>query len=523
MKISFICIFVFILFVFFIPASIISQEQAIKDIENLAKKNWINQNYKLAAEQYEKLLQLAPSNTDYAYKFAVSNFLAGFNIEKSLKYIEPLIKLNNSYEDITFWIGKMYKANYQFNDAIDMFNTYLSKINPNSKQATETKRHIDMCLSAIQLLNNPVNVHFENVGTNINSSANEFLPLIPSTEEFIIFTSDKHFDESAKMFDENLYISYQDKNSWTLAKPLSYINTYDPEKGVGLSNDGKILYVCGHFGKSYSDINVAIQKNKKFKFDPLNNIFNTLGNKLTTGASITEDGKTIYFSAVRNDSYGKSDIYVIKTLPNGQWSLPKKLGEVINTQEDEMYPQISPDGKVLYFVSRGHNSMGGFDIFVSHLNEITGEWTTPQNLGYPINSPNDEHFIAISPSKRYAYISTVRKEGFGGSDIYKITFNTVDAPVTVIKGTLFLKQQNDSSLWKSNLGIPEITIYDKNKNIFGKYLYNFALNRFVAALPSGEYLLSIKCTGYKEYTETLNILDRSLYVSEIEKTFSLTK
>lgn len=512
-----------LLLCFFSAINVFSQELAKKEIEKQAEKNWVNQNYKISAEQFEKLLSLDPQNTTYAYKFAVSNYLAGFNVDKSLKYIEPILGKEKNFNDIPYWIGKMYMANYQFNDAIDMFNTYLSGLSLNSEQAQITQKHINMCLSAIQLLNKPINIQFENLGPHINSSANEFLPLIPHNEEFLIYTSDKRFDESAKMFDENLYISYQDKTSWTLAKPLQYINTFDPEKGVGLSYDGKILYVCGHFAKSYSDINVAVQKNKQFKFDPMNNIFSTLGNKLTTGASITEDGKTIYFSAVRSDSYGNSDIYVIRILPNGQWSQPKNLGEVINTPEDEIYPQISPDGKVLFFASQGHNSMGGYDIFVSYLNEITNEWTPPHNLGYPINSPGDDFSIAFSPSRKYAYIASVRKEGMGGSDIYKIIFNDVDAPTTVIKGSLYAKSNQDSSLWKTTMGIPEITIYDKNKNIFGKYLYNMSLQRFVAALPAGEYELSIKCGGFNDYSEKITILDRSLYVPEIDRTFSLTK
>lgn len=509
---------------YFLVINLYSQELAKKEIEKQAERNWVNQNFKIAAEQYEKLLSLDPQNSSYAYKFAISNFLAGFNVEKSLKYIEPLLGKDKNFNDIPYWIGKMYMANYQFNDAIDMFNTYLSNLNPNSEQAQTTQKQINMCLSALKLLNKPINVTFENLGPNINSSANEFLPLIPHNEEFIIFTSDKRFDESAKMFDENLYISYQDKTSWTPAKPLQYINTYDPEKGVGLSHDGKILYVCGHFAKSYSDINIAIQKNKQFKFDPMNNIFSMLGNKLTTGASITEDGKTIFFSAVRNDSYGNSDIYVIRILPNGQWSQPKNLGEVINTPEDEIYPQISPDGKVLYFASQGHNSMGGYDIFVSYLNEITNEWTPPQNLGYPINSPNDDFSIAFSSTRKYAYIASVRKEGLGGLDIYKIIFNDIDAPTTIIKGSLYAKSSNqDSIIWTTTMGIPEITIYDKNNNIFGKYLYNMSLQRFVAALPAGEYELSIKCSGFKDYSEKITILDRSLFVAEIDRVFSLTK
>ncbi len=500
-----------------------AQEQAQKDIEKLAEKHWRNLNYKLAAEHYEKLLTLAPDNVEFKYKFAVSNYLAGLKLDKSVRQMESLIGKEVKYNDVAFWIGRMYMSNYQFNDAIDMFNTFLSTSSPSSEQISETQKNINMCLSAIQLLNKPVNISFENLGPNINSSANEFLPLIPLNEEFLIFTSDKRYDESSQTFDENLYISYQDKNSWTLAKPLQHLNTFDPEKGVGLSANGKYLFVCSHFARAYSDINVATLRNKQFKYDPLNTTFKNLGNKLTNGASITEDGKTIFFSAERSDSYGKSDIYVIKLLPNGQWSIPQNLGEIINTKEDEIYPQISPDGKTLFFASQGHNSIGSFDIFVSYLNEITNEWTSPQNLGYPINSPDDDFSIAFSPTSRYAYISSVRKEGLGGQDIYKITFNDIDAPMTLIKGTLFAKYNNDSTQWKATMSIPEITIYDKNGNIFGKYLYNLTLNRFVAALPAGEYDLIIKAQGFADYKEKITIYDRSLYIPEIEQNYVLLK
>mgnify|MGYP005838010377 CR=1 FL=1 len=499
------------------------QDLAKKEIEKQADKNWNNFNYKLAAEQYEKLLTIESQNLIYNYRFAVSNFLAGFSIDKSLKHIEPLIGKEKLPNDIPLWIGKMYMANYQFNDAIDMFNTFIAGSGIEQNQIIEAQKYINMCLSAIQLLNKPVNIIFENLGPNINSSANEFLPLVPENEEFLIFTSDKRFDEISQSFDENIYISFPEKYAWSVAKPLNYLNTFDPEKAVGLSSDGKNLYVCGHFANSYSDINTATQKNKQFKFDQLNTIFSNLGNKLTTGATITEDKKTIYFSAVRSDAIGKSDIYVIKLLPNGQWSLPKNLGNQINTIEDEIYPTISPDGKTLYFSSEGHNSMGEYDIFVSYLNEITNEWTTPQNLGYPINSPRSDYSISFSPTKKYAYVSSIRNEGLGGLDIYKIIFNDVDAPLTLLKGTIYTKINNDSSLWKANQGMIDITIYDKNNNVFGKYLYNFNLNRFVASLPSGTYTLVINSPGFVEYKEQIDILDRSLYVKEIEKSFTLIK
>jgi len=500
-----------------------SQDLAKKEIEKQAEKNWSNLNYKLAAEQYEKLISLDAQNTEYEYRYAVSNFLAGFNTDKSLKYIEPLLGKDNTHIDIAYWIGRMYMSNYLFNDAIDMFNTFIASSGISTDQINDAQKNINMCVSAVQLLNKPVNISFENLGPNINSSANEFLPLIPENEEFLVFTSDKRFDEASQSFDENIYLTFTEKNTWSQSKPQSYINTFDPEKAVGLSNDGKTLFVCGHFANSYSDINIANYKNKQFKFDQLNNVFSTFGNKLTTGASVTEDGKTMFFSAIRADSYGKSDIYVIKLLPNGQWSQPKNLGEAINTKEDEIYPMISPDGKTLYFSSQGHNSMGDYDIFVSYLNEITNEWTSPQNLGYPINSPGPDYSISFSQTKSYAYVSSIRKEGLGGLDIYKIKFNDVDAPTTLIKGNIFAKQNNDSSLWKANQGMLDITIFDKDKNVFGKYLYNYSLNRFVAGLPAGSYTIVINTPGYHEYKEQFVIMDRSLFVPEFDKSFILLK
>jgi len=173
---------VLISFLFLLTTNaLFSQDLAKKEIEKQAEKNWNNLNYKLAAEQYEKLLSLDAQNIEYAYRFAVSNFLAGFNIEKSLKYIEPLLGKEKVPNDVAFWIGRMYMYQYQFNDAIDMFNTFIAGSGVSSQQAADAQKYINMCLSAIQLLNKPVNVSFENLGPNINSSANEFLPLLPNT------------------------------------------------------------------------------------------------------------------------------------------------------------------------------------------------------------------------------------------------------------------------------------------------------------------------------------------------------
>ncbi len=516
---------IFVLLIFTLNINFIFAQQNVlveNDLEKQANKDWQNTNYKLAAASYEKLITINQNNTDYKYRFGVSNFLAGFDIDKTLKALEPLIGNKNVTTDVIYWVAQAYMYKYEFNDAIDMFNTYINSENTNKEIVAESKHFIEMCESAKKLMNKPVNVSFENLGSNINSTSNDFNPFVPSNEEFLVFTSDKKFDQNTKMFDQNIYISYPDKESWTFATPLQYINTDDNEKTVGLSNDGKKLFVCGNFSNAYSEVDMALLKSKLFKFETVNDWFHPLANKLTSGACISSDNNTIYLSQIKDDSKGKYDIYMYRKLPNGTWGPSKNLGDIINTPYDEICPNISPDGKTLYFASNGPNSMGGFDIFASYLNEITGDWTPPINLGYPINTPGDDVTISFDANRRYAYISSIRKEGFGGLDIYRVTFKDVDEPVSVIKGNILNSVDADKKEWKNNNQVLDISIYDAKNNIFGKYIYNGNLDRFVAALPAGDYKIVIQANGYDDYTEKISVLDRNLYQSEIEKTFSIS-
>jgi hypothetical protein len=163
--------------------------------------------------------------------------------------------------------------------------------------------------------------------------------------------------------------------------------------------------------------------------------------------------------------------------------------------------------------------MGGYDLFVSHLNEITGEWAKPINVGYPINTPGDDFIISFSKDRRYAYTSSVRKEGQGGHDIYRITFKDVDEPLTVIKGKIKVSNGTSQIPWNKSSDILDISVYDKHMNLFGKYIYNKNLGRFVSILPKGEYKLVIQADGCEEYSETITVLERNLYKSEIDKEF----
>ena len=491
----------------------------LNELIKQGEQDWNNDNYKLSVVSYEKLMTEVPENILYKYRYAISNFMAGFDPTHTLKIIEPMVGKPEAPADVTFWVAQAYMYIYEFNDAIDMFSTYIATPGVEAARIKESKRFIEMCESAIALMNKPVNVSFENLGSNINSSSNDFNPFVPEDEAFIVFTSDKKYDEGSRMFDQNIYISYPEKDGWSFSKPLQYINTIDPERIVGLSPDGKKMFVCGSFGKVYSDVSIALLKGTTYKFDPVNDWFKGLGNKLTTGASMPMEDKIIYFSALREDSKGEADIYYIKSLPNGTWGKPKNLSDAINTEYDEMCPVISSDGKTLYFSSKGHNSMGGYDLFVSYLNEITGEWSKPMNVGYPINTPGDDFIISFSKDRRNAYISSVRKEGFGGHDIYRVTFREIDEPMTVIKGKIKVNEGGNTIDWNQSPDLIDISVYDSHKNLFGKYIYNNNTGRFVSALPKGEYTLEIKADGFQVYTQAISIMDRNLYQSELDKEF----
>lgn len=493
----------------------------INELQKQGELDWSNTNYKLCVPTYEKLINYEPDNTEYHYRLGVSNFLAGFDPSKSVKILEKLMAKADVPADLTFWIAQCYMYLYEFADAIDMFSTYISSSSAQPDKVKNSQRFVEMCNSAVELMNKPVNVSFENLGPNVNSTSNDFNPLVPENEGFLVFSSDKKFDEGPKMFIQNIYISHPEKNGWSFAAPLNYINSQDNEKSVGLSHDGKQLFVCGNFSKLYSDVNIAVLKGKNFKYDKDNNWLNKMGNKLTTGASMSSENNVVYFSALREDTRGEGDIYYIRKLPNGNWGKPKNLGDIINTPYDECYPNISPDGKILYFAGKGHNSMGGYDLFVSYLNEITGEWSQPLNVGYPINTPGDDLIISFSKDRRYAYTSSVRKEGMGGLDIYRVTFRDIDEPISVIRGKVKISEGTVKKDWDKPGENLDVSVYDTHSNLFGKYIYNSKLGRFVTALPKGNFKIVIKAPGFEEYSENISILDRNLFQPDSDKEFVL--
>jgi len=267
-------------------------------------------------------------------------------------------------------------------------------------------------------------ISIENLGSNINSNSDDYSEVLTTDGRTIYFASRREIPKSGKRhpdtkFDENIFVSQLNNGSWEPATSAgTELNTKYCEAPLYINSTNNMLYVyTGYVNKG--DIRVSLNKKGIWKTPkPVPYGINTRGSE--TSFTLSPDGNEIYFvSDHGKDNIGGKDIYFIKKINDRKWSRPQNAGKIINTIYDEESVRFSKTGDTLFFSSRGHNSIGGFDIFYSIKNK-SGAWDTVKNIGYPINTPWDEFFYYPSPVEDSSfYFVSNRSGGYGGSDIYK--------------------------------------------------------------------------------------------------------
>ena len=276
------------------------------------------------------------------------------------------------------------------------------------------------------------------------------------------------------------------------------INSPDCEASINLSSDGTNLLVYkddNGDGNIYeSELKGNEWSKPKYEMSPINS------SAWETHACYSSDNRVLYFVSDREGGFGGRDIYKCLRLPNGKWGPAQNLGDKINTKYDEDGVFIAPDGKQIFFSSKGHNSMGGFDIFTSLINDENGFWSEPVNYGYPVNTTDDDVFLITSPDGRRAFFSSDKEGGFGEKDIYMIQFPDYEPrDITVLVGKIINSSNEDISDSK-------VFIINNEKGDTTQVLnVNAATGKYGANLPVGSsYKTNYYVNGKLFYTENID-------------------
>jgi outer membrane protein OmpA-like peptidoglycan-associated protein len=395
-------------------------------------------------------------------------------------------------------LGEVELSQAQYQNALQHIQKYLTFPSIPPKDKSRAEKLLKDCLFSINALSHPVPFNPVNVGLAINSTADEYSPVVTADEKTIIFTRQINANE-------DFYHSAKTDSIWQKATYLSSrINTPNFNEGSqAISPDGKYLFFTGcnrPDGMGRCDIYISQKRG-----DDWDRPFN-LGSPLNTPGwesqpSISADGGTLYFVSNRPGGYGGYDIWKSKLGAKG-WGAPENLGPTINTVYNEQSPFIHPDDSTLYFCSDGWPGMGGHDLFVSRLNN-TNKWQEPENLGYPINSNGNETGLSLTANGEYAFFSSNKLEGFGGFDIYsfKMPSGLRPRPVTYVKGFVFdAKTKNPLEA-----AVEIVTLLD-SKPVYQNYSSATA-GDFLATLTSDRnYGLNISKKDYLFYSENFSLV-----------------
>ncbi|PCJ25044.1 MAG: hypothetical protein COA97_08705 [Flavobacteriales bacterium] len=422
----------------FLEANLLMEENQY----NVALPIWL----KLQAEQ--------PTNFNVNYKVGVCYINSANNKKKALVYLVKAVQnTTKNYDPFSssekkspiesyFYLARAYHINYELNNAMVNYNSFKEKISKKHFLFNEIDHHIEQCENAKIAVKNPVNIKITNMGNLINSPAGDYSPVLSTDESTMYFTSRRVRKDSSNYYIkdisdgknyEDIYVSYNYDGVWTEPELLG-INTEGHEATVNISIDGQTLFIYKD-DNGDGNIYTSTQEDGEWSYPvKLGSDINLESRE--THAHISPDGNSLYFVSDRKNGIGGQDIYVCKKLPNGEWAKAQNVGNMINTAYDEDGVFIHPDGKTMYFSSKGHSSIGGYDIFYSVMDDA-GNWSKPKNMGYPVNSTDNDVFFVTSADGKRGYYSSFQEKGYGEKDIYKISLEDADAkPLTLLTGIM---------------------------------------------------------------------------------------
>jgi hypothetical protein len=455
-------------------------------------------------------------------KGLAENYLA-----KSINDISKNYKSDNPNEKSAsplaiVYYGKALHINYKFDEALVQYNNFLNiyaKDNANKEDVAFLKSQNEY---AKEIVATPINVKIENLGDSINSTYPDFSPVLSADESTLIYTTRRNTTTGGErtsdgQYYEDIVMSYKDaKGVWSSPKSIGqFINTVGTEGSVNLTPDGQTLIVYQDLGNGTGG-DVFFSNWDGREWSSLQSFGSDINSKYwESHACLSADNNTLYFVSNRPGGYGGRDIYRCVKLPNGAWSKALNVGPTINTKYDEDGPFIHPDGYTLMFASNGHKSMGGFDIFFTTIEEDK-KFAEPVNMGFPINTTDDDVFFVTSPDGKRGYFSSAKDGGLGEKDIYVMSIpDAKEKPLVLFKGAIIpvagQKLPDDILIVVTNKETGEVVgnYRPKENGTFATIL-----------APNRNYNFSYQIKGKEFYNEDIYVSSDLAY-QEIKKEINL--
>ena len=461
--------------------------------------------YKDALPLYTTLLKIYPNNANFKYRIGQCYLNIPGEKEKAISYLEDAVKyINLDYKegkfkekgapyDALYYLANAYRINNQIDKALETYKLFGKNIDTDIYDTAIVNLQIESCLNARELMSKPLFIKEMNLGDMINESNSEFNPVVSVNEDLIVYAKNEAFYDA---------ILYSTKTNGQWSGPLNMNELLKVDKDLfptSISSDGRTLYLYSsaeYDGIIYtSDFENGTWSQIKKLNDNINTKF------WESHATVSHDNKRLYFTSNRKGTLGGLDIYVSKKDSLGDWGPAENIGPVINTIYNEETPFLSNDDKTIFFSSRGHFNMGGYDVFYSTLLE-NGEWSVPLNVGYPLNSTDDDLFFNPTGDGYEGYYSLERPQGLGKEDIYRIEIFNNDHPRKfIIKGLARVADLSVNSM--DSIKVIARNISDPKKS-FTTYT-NPKTGEYEFELPHGNYQFTYQGDGGNEVVKDIDL------------------
>jgi outer membrane protein OmpA-like peptidoglycan-associated protein/Tol biopolymer transport system component len=468
------------------------------------------QDYAGAIDRSERILRLDSSFVD-AHLLLADIFSEQKSLHNEIFHLEKAMK-NSEIPLILRRLGEASFLQEQYGKALDYFQKYVERAKLKPDQLQEMERRMENCRFAINAIQNPVDFHPERLPPTVNSTFDEYWPSLSIDQQQLIFT--RLIKLPGQQPQEDFYLSVYGPDGWEKATPVTEINTLENEGAQSLSADGNILFftACNRPGGYGScDIYYSVRRNGKWNVPvnagaPLNSAY------WEAQPSFSSDGRFLYFASNRPGGRGGRDIWRAEVLdiePNGRikWAKPENLGDSINTPGNETSPFIHPGNRDFYFASDYHTGMGGYDLFLSRLiNDSV--FSRPRNLGYPVNTVNDEQGLHISADGLTAFFSSAR-DTVTGLDIYsfKVDESIRPHPATYVRA--FVSDAETRERVQARIDLLNLAQPDEKP----RTEITDSKGEILVCLPAGnDYSFSVSKEGYLFYSNSFNLsVPRQIY------------